>query len=82
MVRTTKVQRLMSGASFPEWHGKRLHERTCDRFRIVGIDKHRAPEVDRSADETGQDEDAWIVWILSGHIFLRDEVHAVPQWRH
>ena len=45
----------MPGASFLEWHGERLRERACDRFRVIGIDEQGAPEIDRGAGEAGQD---------------------------
>src|SRR4029077_16231461 len=72
----------MPGASFLEWHGERLRERACDRFRVIGIDEQGAPEIDRGASEPGQDKDARIIRILSSDVFLRDEVHPVAQWLH
>jgi hypothetical protein len=75
-------QRMVAGASFLERHGKRLRDRAGDRFRIIGIDQQGAPEFDRGTGEARQDEDARIVRIRSGDIFLRNEVHAVAQRRH
>ena len=71
------VQRLVPGASFLDGHGECLRERASDRFCIIGIDQQGAPEVDRRAGEAGQDEDARIFRILSGDIFLRNEVHTI-----
>ena len=64
------VQRLVPCASFLDGHGECLRERASDRFCIIGIDQQGAPEVDRGAGEAGQNEDAWIVRILSGDILF------------
>ena len=64
------VQRLVPGASFLKRHGERLRERASDRVCIIGIDQQGAPEVDRGAGEAGQNEDTWIVRILSSDILF------------
>ena len=75
-------QRLVAGASFLKRHCERLCERAGDRLRITGIDQQGALEINRSAGEAGQDEDARIVRILSSDIFFRNEIYSIAQWCH
>jgi hypothetical protein len=65
---------MVAGASFIERHRKRLRDCAGDRFGIIGIDQQGALELDGGASEARQDEDARIVRILSGDIFLRNKV--------
>src|SRR3546814_4643607 len=62
-------------------HPDRLHDGVADLVLAVGIDEQGVLQLKRGAREARQDEDARIVGILGGDIFLGDEVHAVAQRR-
>ena len=71
----------MTRAPLFQRHGERVRDRRCHRLRIVGVDEKRRRAFGRRPGKARQDEDARILGILGGDIFLRHEVHAVAQWR-
>src|SRR5436309_1836239 len=82
VARNRLEDRLVPLAPFVQRHGKRLSDRRSDAVGIVRVDQQRFLAFVCGAGEARKNEDAGILWILRGDIFLGDEVHAVAQRRH
>src|SRR5713226_4409102 len=71
----------------PAWNQSEQRIRPTCRGSILDADppaqgvkiarRMTAPQLDRGANETGQDKDARIIRILSGNVFFRNQVHTV-----
>src|SRR3546814_20970839 len=63
-------------------HGQRALDRVCDFLGAIGVDQHHVSQLQGGASEAGEDENARVLGVLRGHIFLGPQVHAVPERGH
>src|SRR5262245_35494825 len=74
-------KRTMAGTSFLESHLQTPFYGRGDITAVIRVDEQRVLELFRRTREMRQDQHAWVLGILGGNIFLRNQVHAVAQRR-